>query len=168
IGEQIGDIILPVKPIREKMTEEYKALLEKDGFSVDSESRPMKIFKMRLPEAGINENRIPYIVLQYLTGIDGNSDSECKVRLIAGTYSEDGESGSMDLLNVLTRIRVALLRKGQAGDFLLRRPLETIVYPDNVNPYYYGEMLLTFELPEITREVEFYQELCESEENNYV
>ncbi|MCL1904487.1 MAG: hypothetical protein FWF94_08780 [Oscillospiraceae bacterium] len=159
VEEQTKDIILPVRPVKNKTTEEYQAE------NPVVKHRVPEVFLQRLPDKDAETNRIPYILLQVLTGIDdqnsdGDYDSECKVRLVAATYSEDGQAGSMALMNVLTRLRVALLRERQVGQFLLRLPLERVVYPDNVSPYYLGEMLLTFEMPEIQREINF-----ESEEN---
>ncbi len=97
---------------------------------------------MRLPNKDAETNRIPYILLQFLTGEDtqqtGNEpDSECKIRIVVATYSEDASAGSMDLLNIITRIRIALLKEGVIGkQFMLRKPLEYVVYPDETGSYY--------------------------------
>ncbi|MCL1903990.1 MAG: hypothetical protein FWF94_06200 [Oscillospiraceae bacterium] len=152
IKKHTEDIILPVRVVKNKTTAEYQ---EKNPVV---ERRAVEIFKMRLPDKDAETNRIPYILMQLLTGKDDfehsvGHDCDCKIRLIFATYSEDGQEGAMALMNVLTRLRVALLRERQVGQFLLRLPLERVVYPDNVNPYYFVEMLLTFEMPEVTREI---------------
>jgi hypothetical protein len=124
--------------------------------------RAADVYKMRLPDKDSETKLIPYILLQFLTGKDtqepGNDpESECKVRIVVATYSEDGGVGTYDVLNVITRIRVALLKTGIiAEQFLLKleSPLEYIVYSDDTAPYYLGEMITTWELPTIEREVQ--------------
>lgn len=122
--------------------------------------RPASVHKMRLPNKDAETKLIPYILLQFLTGKDEQEEgerpaSECKIRIIVATYSEDGEEGAMDVLNILTRIRIALLKKGIIGEqFLIKKPLEYIVYPEDTAPYHMGEMLTIWEMPEIEREVE--------------
>ena len=118
--------------------------------------RAAKVFKMRLPNKDAETKFIPYILLQFLTGKDGDaassSESECKIRIVVVTYSEDGSEGAMDVLNLLTRIRIALLENGLIDErFLVKKPLEYIVYPDDTDPYYLGEMVVTFEMPTIER-----------------
>lgn len=128
--------------------------------SGEPKERPAEVHKMRLPDKEGETKLIPYILLQFLTGKDAqeegqSAESESKVRIVVATYSEDGAEGATDVLNVLTRIRVALLKAGVVGkQFLLKKPLEYIVYPDETAPYYMGEMLTIWEMPEIEREVE--------------
>ena len=60
---------------------------------------------------------------------------ESWVRIIAATYAENEDEGALSVLNVLTRIRLAMLRAGIVGrQFVLRPPLEMIVYPDSTAP----------------------------------
>lgn len=118
--------------------------------------RAAKVFKMRLPNKDAETKLIPYILLQFLTGKDddaaASSESECKIRIVVVTYSEDGSEGAMDVLNLLTRIRIVLLENGLIDErFLVKKPLEYIVYPDDTDPYYLGEMVVTFEMPTIER-----------------
>jgi len=145
-----GDIMLTTRP------EKGGTLKGKPG------TRAAGVYKMRLPERDVSEateKRIPYIILQVLTGQDGHEagqpeDSFCRVRIIVATYSEDGGEGANDVLNVVTRIRVALLKAGEVGEqFLLRYPLEYIVYPEDTNPYFFGELMSIWEMPTVRREV---------------
>ena len=166
IEEAVKDFSLPVRPVKvEKPTTPVKrtaALNEKPAAPL---RRAPEVYKMRLPNKEAETNRIPYIVLQFLTGKDDQqpgegNDSECKVRIIAATYSEDGSEGAVDVLNVITRIRIALLKAREVGQqFLLRLPLEYIVYPDDTadtSPYYFAEMVVIWEMPEIRREIDNY------------
>ena len=41
-----------------------------------------------------------------------------------------------------------------AEQFVLQDPLEYIIYPDDYHPYYFGEMITNWSLPEIKQEVE--------------
>lgn len=161
IEKHTRDIILPVRPVKNKTVPGRGQLTSgtKDPPEDAITHRAAEVHIMRLPDKNAETQRIPYILLQFLTGTDEQKpteepDSECKVRIVVATYSEDGGAGAMDVLNVLTRIRIALLKEGEVGQqFLLRKPIEYIVYPDDTNPYYLGEMLTIWEMPIIHREV---------------
>ena len=160
IEEATKDIILSVRPVNNRVYPETSGKSKQLGDQ--PKSRAAEVHLMRLPNKDAETNRIPYILLQFLTGEDtqqsGNEpDSECRIRIVVATYSEDGSAGSMDLLNVITRIRIALLKKGVIGkQFTLRRPLEYTTYPDETGAYYLGEMLTVWGIPTIKREVNLY------------
>lgn len=172
IEENTKDIILSVRPINNKIIPEPSGKEKKKNAKEQPKRRAAEVHLMRLPNKDAEINRIPYILLQFLTGADEQkegqfSDSECKIRIVVATYSEDGSAGSMDLLNVITRIRVALLKTGVIGNkFTLRKPLEYAVYPDETGTYYLGEMITIWGLPPVEQEVcpwenmkgEFYDE----------
>ncbi len=127
--------------------------------------RAPDVYKMRLPDKDSETKQIPYILIQVLTGKDTQEvgdtpDSECKVRIIFATYSEDGGVGALDVLNLLTRVRIALLKVGVVGEqFLLKKPLEYMVYQEDTAPYYFGEMMTAWEMPIIEREVDLHGEI---------
>lgn len=162
IEEQTKDIILSVRPVKNKVIPEPSGKKKADNADNEPLTRAAEIHLMRLPDKDAETNRIPYILLQLLTGIDEQEqgkepDSECRIRIVVATYSEDGSAGSMDLLNVITRIRVALIKKGVIGkQFTLRKPLEYIIYPDETGAYYLGEMLTIWGIPTIERGVNLY------------
>lgn len=164
IEENTKDIILSVRPINNKVIPEPGGKSKKEETGERPKNRAAEVHLMRLPNKDAETNRIPYILLQFLTGTDQQQggkepDSECKIRIVVVTYSEDGSAGSMDLLNVITRIRIALLKKGVIGkQFTLRRPLEYITYPDETGTYYLGEMITIWGIPTIKREVNLYGE----------
>lgn len=130
----------------------------RDG--TEEKERAADVYKMNLPTKEDELQKIPYILLQFLTGKDDKPEDEedeslCQVRIVVATYSEDGGQGAYDVLNVLLRIRTELERAGVIGQqFVLRKPLEYIVYPDNTRPYYLGEMITNWSIPTIKREVE--------------
>ena len=146
VEEKTKNIILSVRP------EKGGTVKGKPG------KRAAEVHKMRLPDKDAETKRVPYILLQYLTGKDGQDEGEPpestgRVRIIVATYSEDGGEGATDVLNVVTRIRVELLKAGEVGQqFLLRKPVEHIIYPDDTNPYFMGELMTVWEMPYIERE----------------
>ncbi|MCM1165675.1 MAG: hypothetical protein NC401_06655 [Ruminococcus sp.] len=162
IEENIKDIILTVRPVNNKVIPEPSGKSKKEKAEEQPRKRAAEVHLMRLTNKDAETNRIPYVLLQFLTGADEQEagkppDSECKIRIVVATYSEDGSAGSMDLLNVITRIRVALLKKSVIGkQFTLRKPLEYAAYPDETGTYYLGEMITIWGVPTIQREVNLY------------
>lgn len=119
--------------------------------------RAAEVHLMGLPDKEAETSRIPYILLQFINGKDeDDAESTCQVRIVVATYSEDGRVGAMDVLNLITKMRIELLKKGVIGDqFLMKKPLEYIVYPEDTKPYFMGEMMTVWEIPDIKREVQF-------------
>lgn len=145
IEENTKDILLPVRVDRK---------------SGEAKERPAEVYKMRLPTKDAETKRIPYVLLQYIKRTDTQTageppESSCMVRIVAATYSEDGEEGAMCVLNLLTRIRIAFLRDGVIAErFMLKPPIEMIVYPDSTPPYYLGEMMTEWRMPIVESEVQ--------------
>lgn len=144
IEEKTKDLILPLR-VKTGATEK---------------ERPPKVYMMNLPSKEDEIQQIPYILIKYLTGKDeqqpgSETESEVRVRLIVATYNEDGQEGALALLNVISRIRLVLLKDREiGGQFRLIMPIESIVYPENTSPYYLGEIMTMWTLPPIEREVE--------------
>lgn len=145
VEEETKDLILPVRVDRK---------------SGGNKERPPEVYKMRLPNKDAETKRIPYVLLQYIKSTDSQEPGEfpesvCMVRIVAATYSEDGEEGAQCVLNLLTRIKIAFLRDGLIAErFLLQQPIEMIVYPDSTPPYYLGEMITQWRMPIIESEVQ--------------
>lgn len=150
IKEKTKDILLQVR-------------VKKD--SSEKKERAAEVHKMNLPTKEDEIQRIPYILLQFLIGKDEKEENEldesnCKIRIVVSIYSENGELGSYDVLNVLLRIRSELQKVGVIGGyFVLKKPLEYIVYPDNKPPYHFGEMVTNWSIPVIQREVDMEEKL---------
>lgn len=123
--------------------------------------RPPKIFRMRLSDSKAAEKIVPYIILQVVTGKDGQMEGEypeasAVVRLIFSVYNEDEQEGALSLLNVMETVRIALLKNTALGDmFCLNREegVETLIYPDNTAPYFVGEMMTVWHLPPVEQEI---------------
>lgn len=131
--------------------------------------RPIKVFLTGLPKGSSYMRDAPYILHQILKSLDlqepgKQSVTEIIVRTTFCVYHEDGQEGGLSLLNVMERLRIALLRRrviGKQFKLNLSAGLETLVYPDTgpppegTAPYYLGEMLTTWNAPIIEREVHY-------------
>lgn len=143
-SEKLSNLILPVNTSPSKPKEE----------------RCPEVFKMNLPDKKAQTEKVPYLVLQFLNGTDEQQEGQpeyasCRVRIIACAYSDDLSEGPLHVLNMLTRLRTALLRDRIIGKkYELILPLEYLVYPDNPAPYFFGEMMSTWKIPVIRREIE--------------
>lgn len=143
VQETLSDMIMPVKtsPTQEP---EYRA---------------PEVFLMNLPDETTQKERAPYVVIQFLNGDDSQKDGEeqeatCNIRVVACAYSEDLSEGSMFVLNMLSRLRIALLQERILSNrYALQLPLEYLVYPDNPAPFFFGEMMTVWEIPTIKRRI---------------
>ena len=110
------------------------------------------------------KEKVPYIFHQVFTAQDrwdparhyiaGNA----VVRSVFAVYHEDNAEGQMSLLGLLERVRLGILRKGiVGGQFRLDYELgvECVIYPNNITPFYAGEMISTWNLPPVEREVNY-------------
>lgn len=145
VKRETKDILLPVRVDRK---------------SGKAKERAAEVYKMRLPTKTAQTERIPYLLLQYIKSTDTQepgrpTECECMVRIVAATYSEDESEGALCVLNLLTRIRLAMLKDNVIGErYTLKPPLEMIVYPDTTAPYYLGEMMTVWTMPVIESEVQ--------------
>ena len=60
------------------------------------------------------------------------------------------------LVNLMERLRIAILKQviiGRRFQLDLKAGVETLIYPDDTAPYYAGEMITTWILPAVEREV---------------
>lgn len=123
--------------------------------------RPAEVHLMRLPDSEAAKKKAPYIIHQIITGKDVQKPGEqaactTEIRSIFCVYCPDEEEGGMLLLNLMERLRIALLRQTvleQRYQLDLEAGLEIILYPDDSAPYYAGEMASRWRLPGIEREV---------------
>ena len=144
LGEWTGDMRLP-------------AALQKGDVEVIE--RAPEIYKMRLVNSSHAKKLAPYIIIQFVNGIDVQKtgrweDSTAVIRMIFVTYCEDEEAGAAQLMNVMDRVRLGLLGEPIVGDaFKLDTDagLESLVYTDDTAPYYAGEMFGTFFCPPVRR-----------------
>lgn len=140
------DLLMPVKIQSENDTKK---------------ERTAEVHLMRLPDSKSAQKKAPYILHQFITGADqqnpGSRDtSTATVRSIFCVYSDNEEEGGMILLNLMERLRIALLKQRVIGDQFtldLEAKLEALCYPDDTAPYFCGEMVSVWKLPSVEREV---------------
>ena len=128
----------------------------------EQKHRAADVYLMRLPDSKSAKKKAPYILHQIITGADKHPSGErdistAMVRSIFCVYAEDEQEGGLMLLNLMERVRIGLLRKVVIGNqFTLDKEvgLESLVYPDDMAPYFAGEMVSTWKLPTIEREVQ--------------
>lgn len=146
--EATADIILPTHPQKGDSGSQYRAA---------------DVYRMRLPDSRAATKKAPYILHQIITGKDAQpsgqrSTASATVRTIFCVYSNDEQEGGLRLLNLMERLRIALLERvviGQQFTLDLQAGLETLVYPDDTAPYFAGEMVSTWKLPAVQRKVDY-------------
>ena len=82
----------------------------------EPQERPAEVHLMRLPDSSEAKKIAPYILHQLITGKDARKPGErtastAEVRSIFCVYGADEEEGAMQLLNLMERLRIALLRQ---------------------------------------------------------
>lgn len=117
--------------------------------------RSAEVHKMRLPDSRSAKKKAPYIIHQVITGKD-TTDSSAVVRSIFCVYNEREDEGGLMLLNLMERLRIALLKAGTVGEQFtldINAGMERMIYPDDTAPFYTGEMISTWKMPRVEREV---------------
>ena len=129
---------------------------------IENKDRAASVYIGRLPNMKQNMKKAPYILHQMVNSASKQKpgeqlQSKAIVRSIFCVYCEDEQEGTLMLINLMERLRISLLRNPLIGDnaFIcdLEEGLEDLVYQDDTCPYYLGEMLTTWELPPLKREV---------------
>lgn len=146
--EQVADILMPVRAQKE------------DGGEKPPD-RAAEVYKMRLTKSSAAQKAAPYIIHQIITGNDiktqgTRQQGRTVVRSIFCVYNEDEQEGSIMLLNLMERLRIALLKQvviGKQFQLDIETGLETLIYPDDTGSYCAGEMMTTWHLPSVEREV---------------
>lgn len=127
----------------------------------EQQYRAAEVHLARLPDSRSAQKVTPYILHQIITSKDAQlpgdlANAQAVVRSIFGVYNDNEEDGGLMLLNLMERVRIQLLKQtviGNQFELDLEAGLEALVYPDDTAPYYVGEMVSTWKLPPIKREV---------------
>jgi len=127
--------------------------------------RAASVYIGRLPDTKQSLKKAPYILHQMVNSaskqIPGEQlQSKAIVRSIFCVYCEDEQEGTLKLIGLMERLRISILRNPLIGsnqfECDLQEGLEDLVYANDTYPYYLGEMLTTWELPPIKREVRYW------------
>lgn len=144
IKDQTKDLLLPLRVDRGESRENGEKF------------RAPLTFTMDLPKKEDDTRLAPYILTQILTGTDEQQPAEdpssvCSVRVVVVLYCNDMGEGKRNVLNVITRLRMELLKRRIIGKhFTLAGKIDWVVDPrPPVGSYFSGEMLMNFKLPPI-------------------
>lgn len=141
----VNDLILPVRT-------------QKDGGI--AVARAADVYLMRLPDGKSATKKCPYIIHQFVFGADQQEPGQeryatAMVRSIFSVYHENEQEGALALLNLMERVRIALLKNPTiGGQFSLdeREGVQIGVDYEDISPYYRGEMVTNWTIPPIERE----------------
>ncbi|MEJ8544715.1 hypothetical protein [Brevibacillus borstelensis] len=86
----------------------------------------------------------PYVNVRYLED-DGN---KAIVKIIAGAYSTDGQSGWRDCMNVLIRIKQALQEQQFFGAFSIDPVMKTQMPEEQASPEWTASLTLSVTIPQ--------------------
>ena len=156
IEDAIKDFLLPIRAQNKDDEADFAE-------NPDHAWRVPDVYLMRLPDSKEAKKKAPYVLVQLITTQDWQDqrsldDSTAVIRIICCVYDKDEQAGALNLLNLASRIRIALLKRCAIGGnnaFVLDKTekLEFMAYPEDTAPYYPGEMVGVWHLPPIKREV---------------
>ena len=147
----IKDLLMPVRPQEN---------------SPQEPPRPARVHLINLPSGRGPTEQAPYVIHRIITGKDEQPAGEREqagalVRTVFAVYNQDEQEGGLMLLNLMERLRIGLLEDrliGKQFKLDMGSGLESLVYPENVAPYYAGEMISVWRMPMIERKVPNAQE----------
>lgn len=112
------------------------------------------------PGPGQDPPDFPYVIVRYLEDDDTDDNDVAKVKIIAGTYSDDTQDGWRDVLNVITKIKTALLKQRFFGPFKLEKPVKTELPEDQPYPEWVAFLNLSnIIIPQIQEEGGYQDEI---------
>lgn len=127
-----------------------------DQTGKESVKRAPNVFIGALPDKVAERREVPYILLKLLTTKDTDEESEAYIRVVIVTYAQDKLENYMQCISILSRLRLRLLEDGLIGNkYECKKPLETLLYEDDLEVYQIGELMAIFSLPRISRKIEF-------------
>jgi len=104
------------------------------------------------PGSKQNPPDLPCVIVRYLEDNDTGDGDTAKVKIIAGTYSEDEQDGWRDCMNVITRIKESLMEQRFLGPFKIEYPVKTELPEEQPYPEWVAFMTLTVAIPQIQEE----------------
>lgn len=138
VENSIKDIILPVN--------------DQDGEGL--KPRAAKVHALSLPDKDSTLGAVPYVLLQLLKGKDEGEDFTCDIRMVICVYNPNEVDGNWQRLSLVTRIKTDLEKTVLIGKkYLLQMPVEYLLYDSDTAPYFVAEIMTTFSLPPVHREI---------------
>ena len=153
------DLLESLKAYCEENTKDMLLVARVPGNGEEAGERPPKVFIGNLPDKESEKKAAPYILLKLLSKKVDDEENICRVRIICVTFSEDKQENYIQCLNLLTRIETKLLEDVVIDNrYSCQKPIESIMYDDDLEVYQIGEMMTIWELPKPERDVRKYLE----------
>ncbi len=151
------DLLETLKAYCEGITKDMRLLARVPEDGVQAAERPPAVFVGNLPDKESEKKAVPYILLKLLTGKDDSEESICRVRVICVTFSEDKQENYIQCLNLVTKVKTKLLEDVVIDSrFSCQKPLEFIIYDDDLEVYQIGEIMTVWEMQQAQRDVRKY------------
>lgn len=158
----IFDLAWHIRKFLETVLAETRLLESRTGQPVAP-----RIFLGDTPPKNQAEDDFPFVIVRPIEGVDAEEGSTVTVALVCGVYTAEGfEGGVNDLLNLVSRIRLALLKEPVlAGRYTPARPLEWELAPDprresgSTHPYHLALMTTTWSVPAVPVELTLKEEI---------
>mgnify|MGYP007069936742 CR=1 FL=1 len=143
--EAMENLVMPYKPAKGE----------------DAGNRAPTVWEMRLEKSSAAQKIAPYIIHQVITTDakqePGQFDENVLcLRSIFCVYNENEQEGSLGLLTLMERVRIHWLKNRVVdGRFELdmEQGVQSLIYPEETNDFFLGEMVTYWQLPPIRREV---------------
>lgn len=153
------DLLESLKAYCERITKDMLLVARVPENRKEAGERPPKVFIGNLPDKESEKKAAPYILLKLLSKKVDDEENICRVRIICVTFSEDKQENYIQCLNLLTRIETKLLEDVVIDNrYSCQKPIESIMYDDDLEVYQIGEMMTIWELPKPERDVRKYLE----------
>jgi hypothetical protein len=151
------DLLNSLQGYCEEITKDMRLVARVPENGTEPGERPPLVFVGSLPEKEQEKRATPYILLKLLTKKTDDEESVCSVRIICVTYSEDKQENYIQCLNLVTRIESKLLEDVVIDNrYSCQKPIESIVYDSDMEVYQVGEIMTTWEMPQVQRNLSEY------------
>jgi len=164
-------LLYALKAFTKQATKDMKLLVKRQSRDEkDPQPRPADVYLTRLPDMTSYQKKVPFILHQAVTSLDElksagkgtgqrrELESTGVIRTVFCVYHPDEQEGGLALLNLMEKMRVALLLfpvLDKVFELDLEEGISQLVYPETgergTAPYYLGEMVTTWKLPQIKR-----------------
>lgn len=153
------DLLESLKGYCEEVTKGMRLLARVPENGTEAGERQPKVFIGSIPNKESEKKAAPYILLKLLTKKTDDEESVCRVRIICVTFSEDKQENYIQCLNLLTRLETKLLEDTViAKRYSCQKPIESVIYDDDLEVYQVGEMMTVWEMKKAERDVRKYLE----------
>ncbi len=153
------DLMESLKAYCEKKTEGMRLVARVPENGTEEAERPPRVFIGNLPDKEAEKKEAPYILLKLLTRKTDDEESVCRVRIICVTFSEDKQENYIQCLNLITKLENSLLEDVVVDKrYSCQKPIESIMYDDDLEVYQIGEIMTVWEMPKTERNVRKYLE----------